>query len=353
MSRLVITAPSGRTVAGRLRDRDDVGDHILLLESPEPVAEPAVGDLDLVGDRQAAAATHRRIHLFQVMVGQRHAARVAVHRLRDERRGRAAVGDQPLDLGHCLARITAGVGAAELAAEAVGRFDGVHPIRPSRQGVRIVGHRRGDGIGGVGPPVVSLANRDDIASAGGGHRQAQRQIACLRTGIHQEHGVEGLGKHGGQPLAELDDRLIVEARVRVQLPELPHRGVRDPRVSVAEHRDVVDHVEIRARGGGHQEVPPAAFDLRRLGVVVLLHLREALLAARQQRVGFLGIGQGGQPEHLARIARQREPALGEFRRNKPRRRRCPDGPDTQFGPLSRGDGPERRPGAQPCADRWR
>ena len=101
---------------------DDVGDDVLLLESPEPVAEPAVGDLHLVGDRQAAAGAHRRVDLLQVAVGQRHAAGVAVHRLGDERRGRAAVGDQALDLGDRLSRVPAGVGAAELAAEAVGRL---------------------------------------------------------------------------------------------------------------------------------------------------------------------------------------------------------------------------------------
>ena len=201
-------------------------------------------------------------------------------------------GDQAFDLGHRLTRVANGVGATELTAEAVRRFHGVHPIRPGGKRIRVVGDRRGDGVGGIRPPVVSLAHRDDVASTGGRHRQPQRQIACLRTGIHQEHGVQRIGQRGRQSLAELDHRLVVEARVRVQLVQLAGRGFGHPRVRVTQNRDVVDHVEVGPAGRGHQEVPPAAFDLGWPGVVVLLYPREALVAPRQQLIGRVRIGQG-------------------------------------------------------------
>ena len=98
-----------RAVAGGLRDRHDVGDDVLLLKAPEPVAEPAVRDLDLVGNRQTAAGAHGRVQPLQVVVGQRHAAGIAVHRLRDERGGRPAVRDQAFDLGHRFVRVSAGI----------------------------------------------------------------------------------------------------------------------------------------------------------------------------------------------------------------------------------------------------
>src|SRR5882757_1986761 len=44
--------------------------------------------------------------------------------------------------------------------------------------------------------------------------------------------------------------------------QLSRRGVGHARVAVAEHRDVVDHVEVHPAGRRHQEVPPAALDLR-------------------------------------------------------------------------------------------
>ena len=75
----MITAPSGYPLPVDLATETMSGTDILLFETPEPFAEPAVADLNLVGDRQPAAGAHRRVHLLQVAVGQRHATRVAVH----------------------------------------------------------------------------------------------------------------------------------------------------------------------------------------------------------------------------------------------------------------------------------
>ena len=249
--------------------------------------------------------------------------------------GRAAVGDQPLDLGDRVDRVTVGVDTPVLAPEAVGRLHGVHPIGPGGKGVRIVGDRRRNGVGGIRPPVVGLADRDDIASAGGGHRQPQRQIACLRTGVHQEHRVQRFGQHGGEPLAELHHRLVVEARVGVQPAQLTGRGVGDPWMGVAQNRDVVDHVEVGPAVRRHQEVPPAALDLRRLGVVVLLHRREAFVAPCQQIVVAVRFGDVGKTQHRARVTAERKPASREFRSGEVRRGRRTDGPHTRFGPSAR------------------
>ena len=141
----------------------------------------------------------------------------------------------------------------------------MHPVGPGGQRVRVVGGRRRHRVGRVRPAVIGLADRDHIAAAGRRHRQPDRQIACLRTGVDQEHGVQRVGQGGGEPLAELDDGLVVEPRVGVQPAQLAGGGVGDARMGVAEHRDVVDHVEVDPARRRHQVVAPAALDLRWVG----------------------------------------------------------------------------------------
>ena len=89
----------------------------------------------------------------------------------------------------------------------------------------------------------------------------------------------------GEPLAELDHRRIVEPRIRVQLAQLPGGGVGDPRVRMAQHGHVVDHVEVGAAGRRHQVMPPAPLDLRRFAIVKLLHGSKTRVASRQQIAG--------------------------------------------------------------------
>jgi len=60
--------------------------------NPEPLAQPAVPDLDLVRDGQATAVSHFGVDLGQVSGGQRQAAGVAVERLGQERGGRPVAG---------------------------------------------------------------------------------------------------------------------------------------------------------------------------------------------------------------------------------------------------------------------
>ena len=61
---------------------------------------------------------------------------------------------------------------------------------------------------------------------------------------------------------------------------------------VADRRDVVDHVDVRAGVGVDEVVPPAALNLHGLGVVVLLHAGERGVPASQQFVGIRPRGCG-------------------------------------------------------------
>ena len=123
----------------------------------------------------------------------------------------------------------------------------------------------------------------------------------------------GVGQRGGQTLAELDHRLVVEPRVRVEPAQLAVGGVGHPRVGVPEHGDVVDHVEVHPAGGRHQVVPPAAFDLRWVGVVVLLNARRSCCRGAPTDLGSRGVRQRGSPRS-GRGRAPREPARRRDRR---------------------------------------
>ena len=56
-------------VTERFGDRDQVGHDALLLEAPEPAAQPTEPDLHFVRDRQTTGAAHLRVHGFQVAGG--------------------------------------------------------------------------------------------------------------------------------------------------------------------------------------------------------------------------------------------------------------------------------------------
>ena len=330
-------------VAGRLRDRHDVGDDVLLLKAPEPFAEPAVPDLHLVG---RSPDRRRRARPRTPAAGSRPAAPCRPH-CRTPAPQMNAAGARPSAIspsicGHRLVRVAAGIGAAELAAEAVGRLHRVHPIRPGGKRIRVVGDRRRHRVGGVRPPVVGLADRDHVASARRRHRQPHRQIACLRTGVDQEHGVQRLGQRGGQPLAELDHRLVVEPRVRVELAQLTGGGVGDPRMGVAEHRDVVDHVEVAT--GRPWTSGSAASRVRSAAAVrssAPAPARSSRRGATTDRLRGRVSGRAGSPSsgRGSRVSAS-QPGASSARRQL-RRRWGTDRPHTEFGPLARA----RRPRA--------
>ncbi|MNT73592.1 hypothetical protein D3C72_2123180 [compost metagenome] len=79
----------------------------------------------------------------------------------------------------------------------------------------------------------------------------------------------------------------MEARVGVQQRPLPRRLGNHAWMAMAQHRDVVEHVQVGTALHVDQVVAPATLNVRRLRVVVLLRAGEAGVAAGQQglRIG--------------------------------------------------------------------
>ena len=69
---------------------------------------------------------------------------------------------------------------------------------------------------------------------------------------------------------------------------MPGSGIGECRVAVADHGDVVHHVEIDAAVGADQVFPPAAFDAGRVLVVVLLNFGERARSPPAQSGAVLG-----------------------------------------------------------------
>ena len=131
-----------------LRTGDHVRHHALLFETPEKMAHAPVTDLHFVGDAHAALGANQPVDLLQVARWQRDTAGIAVHRFADDARQLTATGVEVSQLGVDVLQVVGGaVGPAEAAAEGVRRFDWVYPVRAGFQGLRVVGDRRGDGIG--------------------------------------------------------------------------------------------------------------------------------------------------------------------------------------------------------------
>ncbi len=212
------------------------------------------------------------------------------------------------------------VGTAEAAAEGVRRFHRVHPVRAGFQRLRVVSDRSGDGIGGHRPAVVGLQHAEDVAPAAVGPGQANGQVVGFGAAVDHEHPVEAGGGQRQQAFGELADGRIVEARVGVQQRPLPRRFGDHARVAVAQHGDVVEHVQVRAALHVDQVVAPAALDVRRLRVVVLLRAGEAGVAAGQQGLRVrqrLGIAVEAQQRRRRRA--QGQPGRGMRRGGEERR----------------------------------
>ena len=180
-------------VAGRLRDRDDVRHHALLLEAPEMRAQAPVADLHLVGDADAAGSAHVRVGRLQVAVGQHDAAGVAVQRLADERRGRAADGRELIDrVAHRLGVEHPRIGPVRAvgAAVGVGREHRVHALGLRQRAQRVVDGARRHLVGRGRPAVVGVADAEHVAPARRRAREAQREVVGLRSGRDEEHPLE-------------------------------------------------------------------------------------------------------------------------------------------------------------------
>ena len=127
----------------------------------------------------------------------------------------------------------------------------------------------------------------------------------------------GAGQQRREALGEARHRLVEEARVGVQEPQLAHGGRGHARMAVTDRRDVVDAVEVGAPVCVVEVLPQPAHHLRRRVVVVRLRLagsprggaRAARSAARSRPA---------RPTQRPGVRAEREPRLGERRRGRAR-----------------------------------
>ncbi|MNK98116.1 hypothetical protein D3C87_1184680 [compost metagenome] len=88
---------------------------------------------------------------------------------------------------------------------------------------------------------------------------------------------------------------------------------------VTQHRDVVEHVEVRAALHVDQVIAPAAFDARRVDVIVFLRAGETGVATGEQSLRIeLSLSIAGQPQQGCGRRAQRLPGRGARRRTEQR-----------------------------------
>ncbi len=133
-----------------------------------------------------------------------------------------------------------------------------------------------------------------------------RQIVRLRAAIDEEDRSSPSGASAASRSENSADGGIVEARIGVQPQPLLADRLRKARMAMAEDRDIVDHVEIGAALDIEQVLLPAALDLRRRLVVILLRLCEMRLASGEQLVR-LRLGRIGAWPEQARQAKGKAP----------------------------------------------
>ncbi|MNH21300.1 hypothetical protein D3C79_811050 [compost metagenome] len=121
------------------------------------------------------------------------------------------LGGQSLQLGIDIAQILgAAVFAAIGTAVSVRCNDRMHPVRPGAQGLRVIGNRGGNRIGGHRPAVISLQHTEHVAATAVGPRQANRQVVGFGAAVDQEHPVHGIRRQLQQTLGELGDGRVME-----------------------------------------------------------------------------------------------------------------------------------------------
>ena len=131
---------------------------------------------------------------------------------------------------------------------------GVQPPRHSSGDKR--GRRRRDA-------VVGEVGDQGAGAAGGGRRQPPGQVGRLAAGVDQEHGVEARRHGRDQALGELDGARVQVAQVGAEQSCLVGDRAADPRVRVADDRDVVVGVDVGPAGAVGQGGAAAADEVQR------------------------------------------------------------------------------------------
>ena len=170
------------------------------------VAEPAVADLHLVGDREPAGRADRRVHLREVAVGQRRRRR----RCRRRPRAMNAAGARPSAASAAsIARTSSRVAGAGIRRRGA-RPRNVFGPRPGAPTSGRVSSARGLSASDVeiasvaiGPAVVRLADGEHVL-AGPWPCRASRSARSFASepDVDQEDGVQRRrAARGAQPLA--------------------------------------------------------------------------------------------------------------------------------------------------------
>ncbi len=152
--------------------------------------------------------------------------------------------------------------AAVEAAERVGRAPGADVLGPGPTPPllrRQVGDR-------VRDAVVGEVGRDPAVDTRDGAGDPPGDVVRLRARVDEHHDVQRAAGRGGEPLGDLERRLVEVAHVRVQASSLADDRLDDPRMPVADDRDVVVRVEVAAAVGVDQPRAVAADEVQRLAV---------------------------------------------------------------------------------------
>jgi hypothetical protein len=150
------------------------------------------------------------------------------------------------------------------------------------------------------------------------------EIVRLGSAVDEKNSVETFRRERRKPLGKLRHGSIVEPRIGVEQRPLPPDRSRQARMPVADERDVVDHIEISAPFDVEEMLLPAALDLRRRAVIVLLRPGIVPAAALEEpgrvRQGRVAIeaqdrcGRRAQPAPCLRLMRRSEGGRVHLRR---------------------------------------
>ena len=98
----------------------------------------------------------------------------------------------------------------------------------------------------LGVAVIRALEDGDVAPAGRGPREPERQLVRLAARVDEVRDLERSRQRGDQALGVVEDGRVEVARVRLEQGLLASRRLDHPRMGVPDVGDVVHEVEVRA-----------------------------------------------------------------------------------------------------------
>ena len=135
--------------------------------------------------------------------------------------------------------------------------------------------------------MIGLPDRDEVHPIGGDLCHMQGQIDGLGPAVDEKYRVQFRRGECGEPLGEFNDGSIVETGVGIEFAHLSVDCVGKSWISMADDRDIVDHVQIRPGVRVDEMTSPPTLDLHWLGVVMLLETSEHQVSPAEQLGGLL------------------------------------------------------------------